>query len=149
MTPDEERKVRAAFPGLSKACIARTFGASSISKAEHEEAMASNRKLEILPTTDEARLNKTEKAYLEFLRKMRPQWIGVQCITLKLGHDCRYTPDFWAMDVDGLRAIDVKGGHTWEDSLIKLRVAARLFPFIYFIIAKRKGLVWEHTPFKP
>jgi hypothetical protein len=146
MTPDEEKKVRAAFPGMSRACMARTFG--EIKQSEQKERLDVNRMLGITPSTDEANLNKTEKGYLDYLRRMRPQWIGVQCITLKLGHDCRYTPDFWALDDTGLRAIDVKGGHTWEDSLIKLRVAARLYPFIYFVIAKRKGLVWEHTPFK-
>lgn len=93
---------------------------------------------------DESKLNKLETAYLAWLRAQGDDWIGIQCITLKLAHDCRYTPDFWAFDLTGLRAIDVKGPHTWEDSLIKLRVAARMFPWSRFVIAKRNGVIWEH-----
>lgn len=101
------------------------------------------------PTTDEAKLNKNERDYLAWLRTMKDQWIGIQCLTFKLAHDCRYTPDFFALDDTGLRAIDCKGGHTWEDSLIKARVAARLFPWCRFIIAKKNGHVWEHTEIRP
>lgn len=152
MTPEEEKKVRAAFPGMSRAVMLRTFGAVDppmVSKAEQVQRMELNRKLDIMPTTDEEKLNKTEKDYLEYLRRMQPQWIGIQCITLKLGHDCRYTPDFWALDETGLRAIDTKGKHVWEDSLIKLRTAARMYPFIHFVKATRDGLLWNHVPFKP
>lgn len=98
---------------------------------------------------DESRLNKLETRYLEWLRAQGDHWIGIQCITLKLAHDCRYTPDFWGFDLTGLRAIDVKGPHTWEDSLIKLRVAARMFPWIRFLLAKQEGAIWRHQEVKP
>lgn len=113
------------------------------------EMMAVNRHLEIRPTSDEAKLNKLEKAYRVYLIGLQPQWFGVQCITLKLGHDCRYTPDFWALDEQGLRAIDTKGKHVWEDSIIKMRVAARMFPFIRFLKVLRDGEVWNHVEIKP
>lgn len=119
-----------------------------------QQALTANRKLEIRPTSDEEKLNRTEQLYLSWLQNQRNQWIGIQCITLKLGHDCRYTPDFWALDDDGLRAIDTKrskkdGGHTWEDSLIKIRVAARMYPFIRFLIAEKHGEIFEHKEIKP
>lgn len=118
--------------------------------AVNEQAMQMemNRRLQIRPSSDEEKLNQNERHYLEWLKGSQPQWHGIQCITLKLGYDCRYTPDFWALYADGLHAIDVKGAHVWEDSLIKLRVAARLFPWITFIIAKRNGEIWEHKTIK-
>lgn len=98
---------------------------------------------------DESKLNKLETEYLSWLRAQGDDWVGVQCITLKLAHDCRLTPDFWAFDRNGLRAIDVKGPHVWEDSIIKARVAARMFPWISFVLAKRSGKIWNHTTVKP
>lgn len=152
LTPAELRAVRAKLP-LGPGVLALNAPAQTELTEEEQNRrlglMGEHRRLQIRPTTDEAKLNKTEKAYLEWLQGQQNTWIGVQCITLKIGHDCRYTPDFWALDRDGLRAIDTKGAHTWEDSLIKIRVVARIFPFIRFLIAKRDGEVWEHTEIKP
>lgn len=110
--------------------------------------------LGIRPTTDEDALNKTERAYLVWLRATQPVWMGVQCLTFKMGHDLRYTPDFVALDADGLRAIDTKGtrksgkAHVEEDALVKMRIAARMFPFIRFVIAHKVGMVWNHVEVK-
>lgn len=150
LSPEEMRRL---FPNAS----ASTFRANGVQKetpaarvsevqsvAMHEMILNGVR-----PTTDEAKLNELEKRYLAWLENLRPTWLGVQCITLKLGHDCRYTPDFWALDGQGLRAMDTKGEHTWEDSLIKIRVAARMFPFVRFLLVKQNGLVWDHKEVKP
>lgn len=112
-------------------------------------------RLGLQPSTDERNLNKTETAYLAWLKTLGDYWIGVQCITLKLGHDCRLTPDFWAVNAEGLRAIDTKGttkdGEPWveEDAMVKLRIAARLFPFIRFLLAWRTKSGWQHREIKP
>lgn len=105
--------------------------------------------LGIRPTTDEAKLNLNEKRYLAWLETQHDYWIGVQCITLKIGADLRYTPDFWALDKQGLRSIDTKGAHTWEDSIVKIKVSARMFPWIRFLLAKAQGELWEHVEIKP
>lgn len=98
---------------------------------------------------DEDKLNKTEKRYLAWLRTCGDKWIGIQNITLKIADDCRLTCDFAALDFHGLRLIDVKGFQR-EDALIKIKVAARMFPWIRFLIAKeREDKTWEHTEVKP
>jgi hypothetical protein len=104
----------------------------------------------ITPTTDEAKLNKTERTYLAYLRGTNSgAWIGVQNITLKLADDTRFTPDFSVVNHDGeMRLIDVKGFQR-EDALIKIKVAARLFPFCRFVIVKRDGSGWNHQDVKP
>src|SRR5258708_1512548 len=81
-------------------------------------------KLTLKATTDEAKLNKLERDYLAHLRLQGKTWIGVQNITLKLGDDCRYTPDFWTLSVDELTAWEVKGFFR-DDAKVKLKVAAR------------------------
>jgi deoxycytidine triphosphate deaminase len=119
-----------------------------IKSVQEIEAMCAATAKGIRPTTDEEKLNKLEKDYLEWLRACGDWWICVQAITLKIGYDTRLTLDFWALDERGLRAIDVKGFQR-EDALIKIKVAARMYPFIRFLIAKRNGGVWEHKEIKP
>lgn len=97
----------------------------------------------------ESKLNQTEKRYLGWLRTLNDDWIGIQCVTLILASDLRFTPDFWAIDEVGIRAIDVKGKHVWEDSRIKIKVAARIFPWVRFLIATEKEGAWQHEEIKP
>lgn len=120
------------------------------------KAMAINRRLQIRPTKDETKLNQTESDYLSWLQCQGCQWIGVQCITLKIGDDCRLTVDFWALDDTGLRAIDTKACHKGkttphieDDAMVKLKVAARMYPWIHFVIAWRIENVWHHRAISP
>jgi hypothetical protein len=100
-------------------------------------------------TTDEEKLNKTEYRYLQHLRSLDHQWIGIQNITLKLADDTRFTPDFSVVDQSGCIVFtDVKGFQR-EDALIKAKVAARQFPFVSFEIVKLINGQWEITRVKP
>lgn len=101
-------------------------------------------------STDEEKLNKTEKAYLALLRALDCSWIGIQNVTLKLGHDCRYTPDFFVIDIDRrVIAYEVKGFFR-DDAKVKIKVAARMFPWIEFqVVRKTKAGGWEHQTVKP
>lgn len=102
----------------------------------------------ITPSTDIAKLNKTERAYYDYLRGLGADWIGVQNITLKLADDTRLTCDFNVIDRGEMRCIDVKGFQR-EDALIKIKVAARMFPFVRFLIVKRENGSWNHKEVKP
>jgi len=105
--------------------------------------------LELRPTTDEAKLNKLETAWLQVLRNRGYAWVGIQNITLKLGHDLRYTADFWVLDAGRLIAFDTKGPHVFEDSIVKMKATARAFPLFLFVIVKREGGQWVETEIKP
>jgi hypothetical protein len=101
------------------------------------------------PSADEAKLNKTEREYLGLLRSASPAWIGVQAVTLKLGDDCRYTPDFVVLDAAGvLWAHEVKG-FMRDDALVKLKVAARKFNWIRFVLARKEKGAWEVKEVSP
>lgn len=101
-------------------------------------------------STDEARLNKTEKAFLEYLRHTaQVKCLHIMAITLKLAFDCRLTPDFSYYSEGGqLTFIDVKGWQR-EDALIKMKVAARTFPEWRFVIVKRIKREWKFEEIKP
>ena len=103
----------------------------------------------ISASTDEQKLNKTEKAYLCELRRLGSPWVGIQNITLKLGDDCRFTPDFSYISVNGeLVFVDVKG-FCRDDALVKLKTAARQYPLFRFVIIKKTKCGWEETQIKP
>ena len=99
-------------------------------------------------STDEAKLNKPERAVLEHLRALRKECIGVQSITLKLANDCRFTPDFSYLENGKLILIDVKG-YQREDALIKIKVAARQFSWIEFQIVKKAKGGWDVRTVQP
>lgn len=94
-------------------------------------------------TTDEDKLNKTERAFWEILKREREaaqhSWIGVHCMTLKLADDCRYTPDFWSIRFGKLTAYEVKGFFR-DDAKVKIKVAARMFPWIEFVLVRKNHL---------
>lgn len=105
----------------------------------------------VQPTTDEARLNKTERGWLAVLRP-DPQtvWVGIQNMTLKLADDTRYTPDFFSLNREGrLFAWEVKGFFR-DDAKVKIKVAARAFPWIRFVLVRReKGGAWKTEDVNP
>lgn len=103
----------------------------------------------IRATTDESKLNKTERAYLEHLRAEGHAWIGVQNITLKLADDTRYTPDFWLIDGEGLLCAREVKGFFRDDAKVKVKVAARQFPFARFSVVYRKGTGWSTEVVRP
>lgn len=164
ITPDQLRKM---FPAASPSTLQRNEGNAFLAPeptsvdvpmvdSAQVETMRQAVKLGIRPTTDEAKLNKTETRYLRYLEGLQPMWLGVQCITLKLGHDCRLTMDFAVLDKDGLRLIDTKATRkdtgralVKEDAMIKMRLAARIYPWIRFVVAHEDGLVWHHIEIKP
>ena len=102
-----------------------------------------------VPTTDEQKLNKTEKSYLALLR-LQGYNPGIQNVTVKLAYDLRYTPDFTYYDSnDHFVLVDTKGGFTREDAWIKAKMAAHQFPrWIWQVVSKtRDG--WEIKVVKP
>ena len=87
-------------------------------------------------------MNKTEAEYAGMLeaRKERGDisWYAFEAITLKLADNTRYTPDFMVMLADGVLEIhETKGGFIREDGWLKLKIAAGLFPFRFFLCQKQ------------
>lgn len=88
---------------------------------------------------DRTGLNKTEAAFLEYLRAAFPHFeVLEQAVTLKLGNGVRYTPDFFVWTLCGCEAWEVKG-FMRDDANVKLKVAASKYPWITFYLVRRQG----------
>lgn len=85
------------------------------------------------------KLNKTETEFEGYLRRVVVPTHDVEAhaLTFALANGCRYTPDFIASGPD-LRAYEVKGKHAWDDAIVKLKVAARRFPYVQFWLAYKQ-----------
>ena len=100
--------------------------------------------------------NKGECAYdRHLMARLDVAWHQFEGITLKLGPDCRLTPDFVIMRPDGsLECHDVKGrkGDSYwaeEDAMIKIRTAAAMYPFRFFIVWLDSRGVWQKKEIIP
>lgn len=87
-------------------------------------------------------MNKTEAEYADALEARKAcgeiVWWRYEAITLKLADNTRYTPDFLVMRPDGeLQVHETKGSFIREDGWQKLKIAAGLFPFRFFLCQKR------------
>lgn len=111
-------------------------------------------------------MNKVEAKYAEHLASLQRtgeiEWWKFEAVTLKLAPDCRLTVDFMVMMPDGaIQLHDTKGakkkktGGVWggeytffaeEDAIIKLRTAAEIFPFRFFVVYLTPG-GWEQREF--
>lgn len=104
--------------------------------------------LTLKPTTDEAKLNGLERQWLGVLRSVEHDWLGIQPIGLKLADNCRYHPDFVTLHDGQLTAYEVKG-FMRDDAAIKLKVAARNYPFIRFVLVTRVKKQWIEKEVSP
>lgn len=100
-------------------------------------------------STDEAKLNKLESQWLVVLRSRSFVWIGIQNITWKIADDCRYTSDFVTVGIGGkVIAWETKGGFFREDAKVKIKVAARMFPWVEFVLVTRDSKSWKEIVVK-
>lgn len=89
-------------------------------------------------------MNKTEAAYASELERERVagliQWWKFEGIKLRLADKTFLTVDFAVLDAEGyLRMVDVKGALAVyeQDARVKMKVAASLYPFKFFIAIPR------------
>ncbi len=68
-------------------------------------------------------------------------------ITLKLGDDLRFTPDFFVMLADGSIQFHETKGHWRDDAKVKIKVAASLFPFQFIAVFAEKDGGWRYEYF--
>lgn len=94
-------------------------------------------------------MNKTEALFFAHLRASQPgAWIEREPVALKLGNGVRYNPDFLVSTLETigpgkacsaqLTAYEVKG-YMRDDAAVKIKVAARMYPFIRFVLVWRDG----------
>ena len=93
-------------------------------------------------------MNKLEEAYSWALEADRRAglltWYAYEAITLRIAHDCRYTPDFAILLADGTLEFHECKGFFRDDAKVKIKVAASMFPF-KFLLVRKSGQGWEIT----
>lgn len=97
-----------------------------------------------------AKMNHTEARYAvlldQRLRAGAVRWFEYEPVTFRLGDDTRYTPDFMLQLADGTIELHEVKGFWRDDARVKIKVAARLFPFFTFRVVKAlKGGGWTIT----
>lgn len=111
------------------------------------------------------KMNRNESEYDAHLQRLyltgEIQWRGFEAITIKLGPDCRLTPDFLVMYPNGkLELHDCKGRtkiklgkkaggtkfYAEEDALVKARVVAGNFVIPIYFLHREKNGEWTKTP---
>ena len=132
-------------PGVSGGCgEAAREGCNGSAEGGYRKVVARG-------TVRDQGMNKTEAEYAGMLeeRKARREiaWWKYEAITFKLADDTRYTPDFAVMLPNGEFEIhETKGGFIREDGWQKLKIAAGMFPFRFFLcqkLAKKDGGGWK------
>jgi hypothetical protein len=88
-------------------------------------------------------MNKTEERYAWVLEGRKQageiQRYEFEKITLKLGDDCRYTPDFYVVNRESEVEFHEVKGFFRDDAKVKIKVAAEMFPFRFFLAQVVKG----------
>jgi len=67
---------------------------------------------------------------------------------LDIGIGARYTPDFRLVCFDGLIQYREVKGYKREAAMVRLKVAAKLYPQYTFVLVTKKDGSWVHTPIK-
>lgn len=86
-------------------------------------------------------LNKLESAFFEYLKHAYPREdIVPHGVTLLLGNNLRYTPDFICFFEDGLTVWETKGPYFRDDAKVKLKAAATKYKRIkVYLVQKIEG----------
>jgi hypothetical protein len=100
-----------------------------------------------------AGMNKTERDWAKMLESLRKsgdvrEW-HYEAVTLKVGEDCRYTPDFMVVYPDGHIGFDEVKGFWRDDAKVKIRTAAKQFPFVFRAVQREKSnrFAWDVTDY--
>ena len=90
-------------------------------------------------------MNRMEKAFAGELDLWKIageiQEYQFESVKLKLAKGCYYTPDFLVVK-DHIYFYEVKG-FMRDDAAVKLKIAARLFPWAQFILVTQDGSGWK------
>ena len=109
----------------------------------------SMRNMQALGRMKTGKMNKTELAYSQHLEALKScgeiVWWKFEAIKLRLADNTSYTIDFFVMKSSGeLEGHEVKG-YAMDDSMVKIKVAAEIYPFRFLLIkaANKNCSAWN------
>lgn len=96
----------------------------------------------VTPRPQRGIMNRTEAAYAGLLEARRLAgevlWYEFEAMTLRLARRTHYRPDFPVLTPAGLQFHEVKG-FMRDDAWLKLKLAAKAFPFQFIVVRRTKG----------
>lgn len=94
--------------------------------------------------------NKTEREYFDRLRQDCCAFVVEQSVTFKLANGVRYTPDAVVVKSFGfgVECHEVKG-FMRDDAAVKLKLAAKLYPFFVWKLAWKENGTWRTQTILP
>lgn len=119
------------------------FGPESCVNTAYE--MLKSHKL--VKQSDKPLMNKLETDFFGQLKRFGWKVILCQSVKLRLANGTWYCPDFITFgnpDDKPLVVWEVKGKHIWEDSIVKLKVAAHQYNFGEWRLAHRYNGQWGY-----
>ncbi len=91
--------------------------------------------------------NKTEQAFglwlLSGVQRGEYLWYAYEPWKLRLAKKTWYTPDFVALDEDGMLVVYEVKGFWRDDARVKIKVAAEMYKFLDFVAVTKKEGRWE------
>jgi len=158
-----EQEIRDKFPNVTDDCVKETlrrFGSETTPVAQPTRPDAQETKgfansgsgaSKRIRQKSGPKMNKLESEFWEVLRNdstvcdVRPH-----AKTYVLGNGVRYTPDFTGRVSQVETAWEVKGKHSWDDALVKIKMAPTIFPEIrWFMVWKDSEGQWQKQKVLP
>ncbi len=97
-------------------------------------------------------MNRTEAAYAEHLELLKRSgdvlWWHFEGLKFRLADKTFYSPDFNIMKKGGQLVMHEVKGFMRDDAAVKIKVAASLYPFPFFIVRKGKAGIWNISEVK-
>lgn len=88
-------------------------------------------------------MNKLETKYAQHLEALRLQgeiqWFKFEGMKFVLAPKTSYTPDFAVLMKNGEMQMHECKGFMMEDANVKIKLAAELFPFRFFVVRLKSG----------
>jgi hypothetical protein len=101
------------------------------------------------PAHRKGTMNKTEAEYAARLEALKHAgdvlWYLFESWKFPLAPDTTLTPDFVVATPTGIEIHEIKGGHVWEDSWIKFKIAAQMYPGLRWFWCQKGSEGWTIT----
>lgn len=98
------------------------------------------------PSHSKGEMNKLEASYAQRLDALKHDgtvklW-QFERLTFPLAPNTTFTPDFVVFTSTGIECHEVKGPHVWEDSWVKFKIAAAMYPQFRWFWCTRDSDGW-------
>lgn len=99
------------------------------------------------PSHVKGEMNKLEALYAQRLDALKHdgavKFWQFERLTFPLAPDTTLTPDFVVFTPTDVEIHEIKGGHVWEDSWVKFKIAATMYPQFRWFWCTRESDGWN------